>query len=151
MILGQLRMRARQTKNAPLREEKLLGRKETLASKYRAAKTGHISAKGIGGGWIGKFSGLEPPTIGWFAPQKPDCKSCTQSVKGQWGAEWEKFFLHFWYFLVSSKKFISFAGDICHYEGFDLGGMNYFVSPVFVQNFDCDFFCVSLPHDGWPL
>ena len=50
--------------------EKLLGRKETFASKYRAAKAGHISAKGIGGGWFGEFAGLEPPTIGWFAPQK---------------------------------------------------------------------------------
>ena len=29
--------------------EKLLGRKETFASKYRAAKAGHISEKGIGG------------------------------------------------------------------------------------------------------
>ena len=29
--------------------EKLLGRKETFASKYRAAKAGHISAKGNGG------------------------------------------------------------------------------------------------------
>ena len=55
--------------------------------KYWAAKAGHISAKGIGGGWFGEFAGLEPPTIGWFAPQKPGSKSWTQSAKGYWGAE----------------------------------------------------------------
>ena len=63
------------------------GGKTILASKYRAAKAGHISAKGIGGGWFGEFAGLEPPTIGWFAPQKPGSKSWTQSAKGYWGAE----------------------------------------------------------------
>ena len=33
----------------------------------------------------------------------------------------------------------------------DLGGLNYFAGPVFVQNLDCDFFCAPLFHDGWPF
>ena len=53
--------------------------------KYRAAKAGHISAKGIGGGWFGEFAGLEPPTIGWFAPQKAGQQKLDTKCKGLLG------------------------------------------------------------------
>ena len=42
-----------------MEEKKLMGRKENIGSKYRAAKAGHISAMGIGGKITGASGGLK--------------------------------------------------------------------------------------------